>query len=216
MLNNYQILTQDSKEYPFWVRNFLPELDKLYALGSIKKRDEKAIAVVGTRNMTSYGKKATIYFVEYFAKKGFTIISGLARGVDTIAHKTALKNKARTIAVLGSGIDIIYPPENKDLATEISKKGAVITNFSPGTKPFGKNFLARNRIIAALGLAALVIEGKRKSGTISTATHAANMGKEVFAVPGPFFSAMSEAPHFLISNGATLAITPKDVIDSIL
>lgn len=181
------------------------EINKLFVKGEIKDEDRKAIAVVGSRTPTSRGVKLTKEFVKALVKEGFTIISGLARGIDTIAHKTALEQKGRTIAVLGSGIDIIYPPENKDLAKEIVKRGALVSPFLPGTKPFGKNFLARNKIIVELSMAVLVVEGKRRSGTLSTAAWAANLGKEVFAIPG------SEATDWLISEGANAALSPKDL-----
>lgn len=178
----------------------------LYVLGRILKRDSKAVAVVGMREMTPRGEKLTELFVRSLAEEGFTIISGLARGVDTVAHRTALKCGGRTIAVLGSGLDIIYPPENKKLAGEIIKNGALVSGFPKGVKPYPKNFLARNRIIVRLSKAVLVIEGARRSGTLSTASWAANEGVEVFAVPG------SEATDWLISEGAAIANSPADII----
>jgi DNA processing protein len=182
---------------------------KFYVLGKILKKDSKAIAVVGARQMSPRGEKLTKKFVKILVKAGFTIISGLARGVDTVAHKTALEEGGRTIAVLGSGIDVIYPPENKELAQKIIKKGALISGFPKGTPPYAKNFLARNKIVAGLSKAVLVIEGKRRSGTLSTASHAANLGIEVFAVPG------SEATDWLIEQGANIVNTPKEILDII-
>lgn len=178
----------------------------MYTQGSILARDKKAIAVVGTRQMSPRGKKLTEIFVKELVESGFTIISGLARGIDTVAHRTALLAGGRTIAVLGSGIDVVYPPENKELAAQIIKNGALVSPFARGMRPFGKNFLARNRIIINLAKAVLVIEGKRRSGTISTAYWAANAGVEVFAVPG------SEATDYLIGEGATIANGPQDII----
>jgi DNA processing protein len=179
----------------------------LYILGDIKDSDKRAIAVVGTRQMSERGKRLTEEFVKELVKNKITIVSGLARGIDTIAHKSALKYGGRTIAVLGSGLDIIYPPENKKLAEEISKHGAVVSGFEYGTPPAGPNFLARNQLIVKLSLAVLVIEGKRRSGTISTANHAANEGVEVFAIPG------SEATDYLIENGASYATSPKVILE---
>lgn len=179
---------------------------KVHVLGCIKKSDKKAIAVVGTRLMSERGKRLTERFVSELVTSEYTIVSGLARGVDTTAHETALKCGGRTIAVLGSGLDIIYPPENKKLAGEIKKHGAVVSGFPKGTKPFPKNFLARNRIITMLSRAVLVIEGARRSGTLSTASWAANAGLEVFAIPG------SEVTDYLIEEGATIAKKPSDVI----
>jgi DNA processing protein len=177
----------------------------LYVLGRILDLDKNAIAVVGSRKMTDRGKKLTEEFVRELVKNKLTIVSGLARGIDTIAHKTALENNGRTIAVLGSGLDIIYPPENKMLAEEITKHGALVSPFENGTKPLGKNFLARNKIIVSLSQAVLVIEGERRSGTLSTASYAANLGIEVFAIPG------SEATDWLISEGANSVKSPYEL-----
>ena len=181
-------------------------MSKIYLKGKILKSDAKAIAVVGSREISPRGEKLTKKFVKALVKAGFTIISGLARGVDTIAHQTALDVGGRTIAVLGSGLDIIYPPENIDLAEKIAKNGALVSPFAYGTKPLPKNFLARNRIIAELSQAVLVIEGARRSGTLSTASWAANQGLDVFAIPG------SEATDWLIEQGALIAQTPKDIL----
>ncbi len=182
-------------------------MKKLYILGKILKSDSKAIAVVGARKMTKRGEKLTKKFVTELVKAGYTIVSGLAKGVDTVAHQTALSLGGRTIAVLGSGLDIIYPMENKGLAAEIAKRGAVVTIFPKGTKPLAKNFLVRNRTIVALAKGVLVVEGKRRSGTLSTASWAANGGKEVFAIPG------SEATDWLIEQGANVARDPIDIIE---
>lgn len=181
----------------------------LYILGKLLKADKKAVAVVGTRTPSERGKQLTQEFVKELVKNKFTIVSGLARGIDTIAHSTALQYKGRTIAVLGSGLDIIYPPENKKLTQSIITNGALVSGFPNGTKPEGKNFLARNQLIVKLSLAVLVIEGQRRSGTISTANHAANMNKEVFAISG------SEATDYLIENGATAVHEPKTIINYI-
>ena len=173
--------------------------------GKILKSDAKAIAVVGSRQITPRGSKLTREFVKYLVEAGFTIVSGLARGVDTVAHATALASGGRTIAVLGSGLDIIYPPENKGLVAEIIKHGALVSPFAPGTKPYPKNFLARNKIIAELSQAVLVIEGKRRSGTLSTAAWAANLGIDVYAIPG------SEATDWLIGEGAISVEYPYEL-----
>ena len=181
----------------------------LYVKGKILKSVSKAIAVVGSREMTSRGESLTKKFVKEFVKKGYTIISGLARGIDTVAHQTALRQGGRTIAVLGNGPDIVYPSENKALAEKIIKSGALISPYPPGTKPFPKNFLARNRIIVELSKAVLVVEGKRRSGTLSTASWAANAGIDVFAIPG------SEATDWLIEEGANSVKSPKELINKL-
>ena len=179
----------------------------LYVLGKIEEQDKRAVAVVGSREMSSRGRSLTEAFVKELVKNKTTIVSGLARGIDTVAHQTALKYGGRTIAVIGTGIDIVYPPENKSLAEEISKNGAVVSGFPNGTPPDGANFLARNQLIVKLSQAVLVIEGKRRSGTISTANHAANEGVEVFAVAG------SEACDYLIENGATAVQSASEIVD---
>jgi DNA processing protein len=173
--------------------------------GEILKSDAQAIAVVGSRKMSPRGERLTRKFVTALVKAGLTIVSGLARGVDTIAHETALQAGGRTIAVLGSGLDIIYPPENKYLAENIIAHGALVSPFPYGAKPRPKNFLARNRIIAELSLAVLVIEGARRSGTLSTASWAANLGLDVYAIPG------SEATDWLIDQGAISVKYPYEI-----
>lgn len=167
------------------------------------------MAVVGTRMPSQRGKKITEEFVKELVRHGITIVSGLARGIDTVAHQTALRCGGRTIAVLGSGLDIIYPPENKKLAEEIAQHGAVVSGFPYGMQPKAQNFLARNHLIVKLSQAVLVIEGKRRSGTISTANHAANENCEVFAIPG------SEATDWLIEQGAVSVTSPIDLINLI-
>lgn len=179
----------------------------LFVLGKILPTDRQAVAVVGSREMSTRAKKLTEDFVGQLVKNKITIISGLARGVDTVAHQTALASGGRTIAVVGSGLDIIYPPENKELFEKIIHNGAVVSGFPLGTKPLPQNFLARNQIIVKMSLAVLVIEGRRRSGTISTANHAANEGVEVFAIPG------SEATDYLIENGANKTTNPQDLVD---
>ena len=179
----------------------------IWISGEILEKDKKAIAVVGSRQVTSRGKKLTEEFVKVLVEEGYAIVSGLARGVDTIAHRVALDSGGRTIAVLGSGVDVIYPPENKNLAQNISKCGAVVSAFPKGTKPYPKNFLARNRVIVKLSRAVLVIEGRARSGTLSTASWAANEGRDVYAIPG------SEATDWLIAEGVIAVKTPNDIID---
>jgi DNA processing protein len=181
----------------------------------MKEKINLKFAIVGTRTPTKYGREMAYKFSFFLAKNGVTIVSGLARGIDTIAHQAALDAGGKTIAVLGSGKDIIYPPENKKLALEIAKHGEVISPFPDGTKPLPGNFLIRNELIVRLSLGVLVIEGRERSGTLSTSTHAANLGVEVFAIPGPINSPQSYLPNYLIKNGATLVTSPEEVLDSI-
>ncbi len=179
----------------------------VHIVGKYLERDKNAIAIVGTRMMTSRGKELANLFSSTLAKRGITIVSGLARGVDTEAHNAALTAGGRTIAILAHGIDRIYPPENSGLANKIMKNGCLITAFKTGTPPERKNFLERNQLIAGLSKAVLIIEGKRRSGTLSTAAHAARMGIEVFAIPG------SEVTDWLIGEGAAIANSPEDLLN---
>ncbi len=179
---------------------------KFFIKGTYLDSDKNAIAIVGSRKMSERAREVAYKFSYELAKKGITIISGLAVGVDTVAHEAALAANGRTIAVLAHGLDRIYPNQNINLANEIVKHGCLITKFKEGTIPVAKNFLARNQLIAGLSKAVLVIEGEKRSGTISTANHAANLGVEVFAVPG------SPATDFLIENGASITTKPQDIL----
>lgn len=191
---------------------FEPELN---IKGEILDSDKKAIAIVGTRTPTDYGRNVAELYATQISKAGYTIVSGLARGIDSTAHKSALESGGRTIAVLGCGVDVVYPPENKNLYQKIIKNGAVVSEFPNGTKPLPENFLARNRIIAYLSLAILVVEGKRRSGTLSTARWAAEMGKDVFVVPIDKRSELSKGPQYLLENGAYLVRSPEELIQAI-
>lgn len=198
----------------------LKELDDapvvLYSLGKLSIFDENAVAIVGTRKMTYYGKEVTEKFSSELASLGITIISGLARGIDSVAHRSALNMGGRTIAVIASGLDNIYPPENIKLANDIVKSGgAILSEYPLGYPALPVNFPSRNRIVSGLSKAVVVIEGYKKSGTLLTASSAAQQGKTVFAVPGQITSPMSEAPHYLLQNGAKWAFCPKDILDEL-
>ncbi len=206
-------ITPLSRSYPSNLLEIADPPGLLYMLGEVLLEDRNAVAVIGSRKMTDYGRRITESFVREFVKGGVTVVSGGARGVDTVAHRTCLDAGGRTIAVLGNGLDVVYPYENRKLFEEIIKKGVVISEFPAGTKPLGKNFLARNRIISGLAKAVLVVEGERRSGTLSTVSYAADQGREVFAVPGPVDSRLSDAPNYLLENGARVACTPQDVLD---
>lgn len=171
-----------------------------------------ALAVVGSRRPSDYGRQAAKKIIARLVKRDFVIISGMARGIDSLAQKLTLGNNGQTIAVLGSGLDIIYPPENKSLYNKIQ---LVVSEFPPGTKPYGKNFLSRNRIISGLSDGVIVIEASRRSGTLNTARHAADQGKEVFAVPGPITSPTSEGTAWLIKRGAKLVYDIKDILEEL-
>jgi DNA processing protein len=188
----------------------------IFTKGQIKAKDQKAIAVVGSRRMTSYGQKVTQRLVSELVREKFTIVSGLARGIDTIAHQTALRMGGRTIAVLAGGLDKIYPPENQKLAWDITQgHGALVSEYPPGFPPNRENFPARNRLISGLSIGTLVIEGALHSGSLITARFAAEQGREVFAVPGPIDSLNSQAPLSLIKQGAKAVQSAQDILEEL-
>ena len=213
-LNNcgINVLTIFDKKYPANLKGINSAPIVLYVKGTIRNSDKNAISIIGSRKMTSYGKEVAWKFSSELVNYGVTIISGLARGIDTVAHSSALSAGGRTIAVLASGLDTIYPPENVSLAKKIIKSGALISEYPLGYPAFRTNFANRNRIISGLSKAVLVVEGAKKSGTLLTASHAANQGIQVFAVPGPITSPQSGAPLFLLKNGAFLATSPSDIV----
>lgn len=175
-----------------------------------------SVAVVGTRKMTSYGCDVTEKLVQGLSDAGVTIISGLALGIDSVAHSTTIECSGKTIVVLGNGLDTIYPPSNRNLAKRILENGgAIISEFPLGYPAMPHNFPTRNRIVSGLSLAVLVIEGTEKSGTLLTAANAASQGRDVFAVPGPITSATSRAPHVLIRNGAKLVTKVEDILEEL-
>lgn len=173
------------------------------------------IAVVGTRHITSYGIEVTKKIILDLVKAGFTIVSGLAKGVDYLAHREALNNHGTTIAVLGSGVDRIYPPEHEKIAQEIIKNGALMSEFPKDSKAAPQNFPVRNRIISGLSLGIVVTEAAEKSGTMITASYAAEQGREVFAVPGPITSVYSKGTNSLIKKGAKLVNEVSDILEEL-
>lgn len=188
----------------------------LYCKGSLKNIDNVSIAVVGSRKATAYGKWTADKLTTDLAELGVNIVSGLAAGIDTVAHKTALKSNAKTVGVIGCGIDLIYPKFNEHLYKEIEEKGgAVITEYTFNTKPLPYNFHDRNRIISGLSDGVLVIEAQEKSGTLITAGHAANQGREIFAVPGNIDSLYSKGTNSLIKDGAKVTTSVEDIIEEI-
>jgi DNA processing protein len=171
---------------------------------------------VGSRNSSSYGRNITKRLTRTLTQRGFTIVSGLARGIDTAAHRGALETGGRTIAVLGSGIDVIYPPENKPLAEEIAGNGAILSEFPLGTEPEAVNFPARNRVISGLSLGTVIVEASFKSGSLITARLALEQGREVFAVPGNIDSPWSKGTNRLIKEGARPVADFGDIIAEVL
>ena len=210
-----RVLTLKDQEYPKLLQEIPSAPPVLYLKGEILPEDEKAIAIVGTRKATFYGRRVTQILAKELVTQGFTIVSGMARGVDSIAHQAALKAGGRTIAVLGCGIDIVYPPENKTLYQEISQRGAVVSEVPLGKYVSRGIFPARNRIIAGLSLGILVTEGARDSGSLITASFAGEQGREVFAVPGPITSPLSQGPANLIKKGAKLVYNGEDILEEL-
>jgi DNA processing protein len=187
----------------------------LYVQGQLLPRDEWALAVVGTRRATVYGREVTRTLVSGLAASGVTIVSGLAHGIDTHAHQVALDAGGRTLAVLGSGIDVIYPAENRKLAELVVKSGAILSEYPLGAQPESGNFPRRNRIISGLSLGVMVVEGSKTSGAMITADYAAEQGREIFAVPGNILSPNSAGPNYLIQQGAKLVTTIGDILEEL-
>jgi DNA processing protein len=202
-------------DYPEQLRNFDDAPVVIYVKGRICPDDLNSVAVVGSRLMSEYGKKAVRELSGGLAAAGLTIISGMARGIDTAAHEAALNAGGRTIAVLGSGLDIIYPSENRRLFNKITESGAVISEFPFGTGPLKENFPRRNRLISGLSLGVLVVEAAPNSGSLITASYALEQGKEIFAVPGNIGQKNSEGTNRLISSGAKLVLNVSDIIEEL-
>jgi len=201
--------------YPEMLREIMDAPVLIYAKGDVQPDDRFAVAVVGSRKMTHYGSAVAERISGDLASIGFTIVSGLARGIDSQAHKGALKSGGRTIAVLGSGIDVPYPPENSTLMEKISESGCAISEFPPGTTPERENFPRRNRLISGLSLGVLIIEATSDSGSLITARYAAEYGREVFAVPGSIHSHNSDGTHSLIREGAVLVRNAQDIVNEL-
>lgn len=207
----FTIVSFGDSPYPELLRSIESPPLILYVRGTLAGEDLRSIAVVGARSATPYGKENARRFAADLSRSGYVVVSGLARGIDTWAHRGALEAGGRTIAVLGCGIDTIYPVENRALSEQIVKDGAVISEFPPGTPAFRQNFPMRNRIIAGMTLGTLVIEAGEKSGSLITAEMALNYGREVFAVPGSIASKLSKGTHQLIKEGAALVDTVEDI-----
>lgn len=210
-----QVLTWEDEAYPRRLKEIDQPPPVLYLRGNLLPEDEWAVAIVGTRGITAYGRQVTAEIASVLARRGVTVISGLARGVDAEAHKVALNAGGRTLAVLGSGVDQIYPPEHRQLANQIIASGALMSDYAPGTPPDGVNFPPRNRIISGLSMAVIVIEAGERSGALITAEFAADQGREVFAVPGNINAPKSVGCNRLIHQGARPLLTPEDVLESL-
>jgi len=204
------------ERYPAWLRAIPDPPAVLYCDGQIELQDRQAVAIVGTRQATPYGLRITETLARELSQVGFTIVSGLARGIDAAAHRAALAAGGRTLAVLGCGLDVAYPSEHASLQAEITGSGAVLSEFAPGTPPRPSHFPQRNRIISGLSLGVVVVEADEHSGSLITARLALEQGREVFAVPGPIDAPLSRGPHGLIKQGAKLVETVDDIVEELL
>lgn len=213
--HNVSIVTIKESNFP---KNLLTINDPppyLYVKGNVLPQDNLAVAIVGTRTPSHYGVAMAERIAMELAEAGVTVVSGLARGIDSAAHRGAIAGKGRTIAVLGCGIDIVYPQENKKLFGEIAEKGAVVSEFPIGMPPMPQNFPMRNRIISGLSLGVLVVEASLKSGSLITARLALDYGRDVFALPGAITSERSKGTNKLIKDGAKLIECAEDILDEL-
>lgn len=185
----------------------------LYYKGNIDCLDGYTFAVVGTRRPSAYGRQVANELVGFLVHNGITVVSGLARGIDSIAHRTAVDSGGCTVAVMGCGVDIIYPPEHRELSNKILQSGAIISDYAPGTQPEGVNFPPRNRIISGLSMACVIIEAGDRSGALITSEFAVNQGREVFAVPGTIYAPQSKGTNRLIRDGAIPLNDFKDILE---
>jgi DNA processing protein len=209
------VLTWEDDRYPPRLLQIPDPPPVLYVRGSFTDDDEWAVAVVGTRRASAYGKAVTQRLIADLAANYVTIVSGLARGLDGEAHRAALKTQGRTVAVLGCGLDLIYPPEHRNLAQEIAENGAIVSEYPLGTRPEAGNFPPRNRIISGLSLGVLVVEAGIKSGALITADYAAEQGRDVFAVPGNLYVRSSLGTNRLIQDGAKLVTGAEDILEEL-
>lgn len=210
-----QVFTWEDETYPRRLKEIDQPPPVLYLRGSLLPEDEWAVAIVGTRGITSYGRQVCAEIAGGLAHRGVAVVSGLARGVDAEAHKAALTAGGRTLAVLGSGVDQIYPPEHRQLAERIISGGALISDYAPGTPPDGINFPPRNRIISGMSLAVIVVEAGDHSGALITAEFAAEQGREVFAVPGNITAPKSVGCNRLVQQGARPYLKLEDVLETL-
>ena len=209
------LLTWDDADYPSRLKEITDPPPVLYVRGELKPVDEFAVAIVGTRNATTYGKEVARQLASGLAQNQVTIISGLARGIDLIAHQAALDAGGRTSAVLGCGVDVTYPPEARKLGERLTQQGALLSDLPLGTQPSAENFPPRNRIISGLTLGVIVVEAAEESGALITADFALEQGREVFAVPGNIYSKASKGAHRLIQQGAKLVTCVEDVLEEL-
>ncbi len=206
------LITLDDPDYPVRLAEIYDPPLVLFVRGELHQADEHCVAVVGTRRPTPYGIRMAEKFARELASRAITVVSGMANGIDAAAHRGALEAGGRTIAVLGNGVDVVYPAQNADLMHQIIQHGCVISEFEMGTKPAAGHFPHRNRIMSGMTLGTLVVEAPARSGALITARQAAEQGREVFAVPGHIGVRTSEGPHGLIREGAKLVETVEDIL----
>jgi DNA processing protein len=211
-----QAQTWGEDGYPAGLKQIYDRPPLLYVRGTLTAADEWSVALVGTRRATAYGRQVAEEMAEGLSRNGVTIVSGLARGIDSMAHKTALQAGGRTLAVLACGLDMVYPPENLRLAQDIMEHGALISDYPPGTQPRSEYFPRRNRIMVGLSLGVLVVEGDVKSGAMITARQALDENREVFAVPGSIYTPTFRGTNWLIQNGhAKLVMSVQDILEEL-
>lgn len=210
-----QVLTWESPDYPGILRHIPDPPPVLYILGELLPEDDWAVALVGTRSASVYGKEAARRLAGDLAANGVTVVSGLALGIDTVAHQAALDAGGRTLAVLGSGVDVIYPAPNRRLAQAIVERGALISEYALGTQPERNNFPPRNRVISGLAQGVVVVEAGVRSGALITAEFALEQGRDVFAVPGSIFQRSCEGTNRLIRDGAIPVLAVGDVLEEL-
>lgn len=210
-----QIIGRDDPAYPAALRVIADPPEVLYVRGTLRDQDGTAVAIVGSRRASAYGLAVAEWLGQELAWCGVTVVSGLARGIDAAGHRGALAGGGRTIAVLGCGVDVIYPPEHHRLMAQIVEAGAVVSEFPPGTPPLKHLFPRRNRLISGLALGVVVVEGRDRSGAVITADCALDQGRDVFAVPGRIFDETSRTPHRLMQQGAKLVARVEDILDEL-
>ncbi len=210
-----RVITRWDDRYPHILREIYDPPALLFVRGELDPDNHRAVAIVGTRNPTRYGIDMARSITRDLVRAGVTIVSGLARGIDTACHRAALDEGGRTVGVLGCGVDKSYPRENKELTDEIARTGAVITEFRPGVPPLATNFYRRNRIVSGLTRGVVVVEAGRKSGSLITAAHALDQNREVFAVPGNVMNLRTKGPHQLLKEGAGLVESGEDIVEAL-
>lgn len=208
-----RVMIWDDDDYPVRLAEISQPPPVLYLRGTLSSEDAWAVAIVGTRRVTAYGKQVANEIATNLALNGITVVSGLALGVDALAHHAALQSGGRTLAVLGNGVDRVYPPENRRLAEQVIQNGALISDYAPGTPPDSANFPPRNRIISGLARAVIVVEAGKTSGALITAAFAAEQGRAVFAVPGSIYAPQCVGANLLIQQGARPYLNIQEVLE---